>query len=168
MFPFSDSSLQQFSMCIPLNGYVPLAFCFLPHSFNLHGMSPQLFSKQKTSKNSRKMSDILCMKSNILLSAFFKGEVRKSNFQQYIFFRGGPRSVTASTPDSQAEGPGFKSQCHPTNFRPVWSPKSFPIPSLKSKNGKGFPEEGEVGAGQPWEAKKKISYFKPLRPSKAF
>ena len=75
--------------------------------------------------------------------------------------RGGPRSVAASTPDSHAGGPGFKSRCHPTNFRPVWSPKSIPIPRLKSKNGKDFPEEGEVGAEGLWfpraprEAKKK-------------
>ncbi len=42
-------------------------------------------------------------------------------------------------------------------------PKSIPIPRLKSKNGKGFPEEGEVGAEGLWfgrapqEAKKKSS-----------
>ncbi len=29
-------------------------------------------------------------------------------------------------------------------------PKSIPIPRLKSKNGKGFPEEGEVGAEGLW------------------
>ncbi len=29
-------------------------------------------------------------------------------------------------------------------------PKSIPIPRLKSKNGKGFPEDGEVGAGGLW------------------
>ncbi len=75
--------------------------------------------------------------------------------------RGGPRSVMASTPDSHAGGPGFKSRCRPTNFRAVWSPKSIPIPRLKSKNGKGFPEEGEVGPEGLWfrraprEAKKK-------------
>ncbi len=73
---------------------------------------------------------------------------------------GGPCSVTASTTDCHAGGLGFKSQCRPTNFRPVWSP-SIPIPRLKSKNGKGFPEEGEVGAEGLWfrraprEAKKK-------------
>ncbi len=72
----------------------------------------------------------------------------------------GPRSVMASSPDSHAGGPGFKSWCRPTNFRPVWSP-SIPIPRLKSKNGKGFPEEGEVRAKGLWfrraprEAKKK-------------
>ncbi len=67
-----------------------------------------------------------------------------------IWPRGGPRSVMASTPDSHAGGPGFKSQCRPTNFRPVWSPNPSPYPRLKSKNGKGFPEEGEVGAKGLW------------------
>ncbi len=83
-----------------------------------------------------------------------------NHYIKYIF-GGGPRSVLASTPDSHAGGPGFKSWCRPTNFRPVWSP-SIPIPRLKSKKGKGFPEEGEVGAEGLWfrraprEAQKKV------------
>ncbi len=45
-------------------------------------------------------------------------------------------------------------------------PKSIPIPHLKSKNGKGFPEEGEVGDKGLWfrraprEAKKTLAYLK--------
>ncbi len=80
----------------------------------------------------------------------------------------GPRSVMASSPDSHAGGPGFKSWCRPTNFRPVWSP-SIPIPRLKSKNGKGFPEEGEVRAEGLWfwrapqEAKKRRHVEKTTR-----
>ncbi len=43
--------------------------------------------------------------------------------------RGGLRSVMASTPDSHAGGPGFKSRCRPTNFRPVWSTNPSPYPA---------------------------------------
>ncbi len=68
----------------------------------------------------------------------------------------------ASTPDSHAGGPGFKSQCRPTKLSASLEPKSIPIPRLKSKNGKGFPEEGEVGVEGLWfrraprEAKKRV------------
>ena len=43
--------------------------------------------------------------------------------------RGSLRSVMASSPDSYAGGPGFKSRCRPTNFWPVWSPNPSPYPA---------------------------------------
>ncbi len=54
--------------------------------------------------------------------------VNRNNNQGNIAKRG-PRSVMASTPDSHAGGPGFKSRCRPTNFRPVWSPNLSPYPA---------------------------------------
>ncbi len=93
----------------------------------------------------------------------------QQNFQIRLTCWGVPRSEMASTPDSHAGGLGFKSRCRPTNFRPVWSPKSIPIPRLKSKNGNGFPEEGKVGDEGLWfwraqrEAKKKINVHTTTR-----
>ncbi len=67
-------------------------------------------------------------------------------------FRGGPRSVMASTPDSHhAGGPGgVQIPVLPHQLSASLEPKSIPIPRLKSKNGKGFPEEGKVGAKGLW------------------
>ncbi len=52
--------------------------------------------------------------------AFFgRPEAYHRHVKKFVFkknYRGGPRSLMATTPDSHAGGPGFKSRCRPTNF----------------------------------------------------
>ncbi len=72
--------------------------------------------------------------------------------------QGRPRSVLASTPDSHAGGPGFKSRRRPTNFRSVWSPKSIPTQSQRMaraslKKAKLGPKD--CGSGEPHGKQKK-------------
>ncbi len=104
-------------------------------------------------------------------SIFFKYEYRKilteyeapkgfvdffSNNYLKILFIG----VMASTPDSHAGGPGFKSRCRPTNFRPVWSPNPSPYPPKVKRMARASLKKEKLGpkdcgSGEPHGKQKK-------------
>ena len=86
----------------------------------------------------------ICLYS-VFLVCFWFGFNTGSCENLKILIRGGPRSVMATTPDSHAGGPRFKSRCRPTKKFGAQTP---PYPASRSQRyakGPSPPERGHVG-----------------------
>ncbi len=100
----------------------------------LEGEAPQgeallrAYLKENGPGNEEKGRALASSEKKSAISLFV--QIQKNEIYMLVsFFGGAPRSVMASTPDSHAGGPGFKSRCRPTNFRPVSSPNPSPYPA---------------------------------------
>ncbi len=89
---------------------------------NLHDGITMLNICYPLKQKHKKLRQIHCFKN--LHRPLWKGKPSNN-----LRIGGGSRSVMASTPDSHAGGPGFKSRCSPTNFQPVWRPNPFLYPA---------------------------------------